>query len=812
MTAVRGIFSIVLVLLSGAAAHAQLPFQPQPQQLPVQPQSQPPAPRAGQPPVADTTISDRREATNDQKDWIFIGNVEFNQNKDTTIYADKAWFYTDGNRFIAEGNVVFSQGDNRISAERVEFNTETRLGTFYQATGIATVKPQVPQVRPGAFAPPPPMAGQQTMVYFFGETIEKVGPRKYKITKGGFSTCVQPTPRWDLHAGTVILNVEHYTMMKNAILSVKGVPMFYLPVMYYPTKKDDRATGFLIPTYGASSLKGQSIHNAFFWAINRSQDATVAHDWYSKTGQGVGSEYRYNFGPVADGNIRAYLLDQHDATYTDTAGKDQLVPASRSYEIHGSSNQLLPGGIRARGRIDYFSSIKTSQTFNTNIYDASRNTRSYGGNLIGAWGTYTMNATLDHSEYFYDLNSSSLSGSWPRVSFSRNERPFLGGAAYLSLGTEFVRVLRESDSTDTTTKVTTISDFGLSRFDVNPQIRYPFKKWQWFTVNSTVGWRDTYYSRSMTPLDVTPGAPAQTLTEASLNRRFFIVGSQIVGPVFNRIWDTPANGYAEKFKHSIEPVLTVQLTSNVGNYDQVIQSDGIDGFVGGGSYTYGLNNRFYAKRKLTPGGLAQSREIIGVELSQTYYTDQRQSLSDRQYQTNQVAGALDQVPQHFSPIALNVRAMPTNELSGTLRAEFDARYHALKTITSGATYTMPQLQVTASWTKKGLIPLLSGFNDPALLDQSLGGTANVHTKDNKVGTIYNFNFDVLHSTLLQQRVSGFYNAQCCGLAFEYQTYNFGALSGVSSALSSDHRFFISFTLAGLGNFSPFNGAMSGVPR
>ena len=32
------------------------------------------------------------------------------------------------------------------------------------------------------------------------------------------------------------------------------------------------------------------------------------------------------------------------------------------------------------------------------------------------------------------------------------------------------------------------------------------------------------------------------------------------------------------------------------------------------------------------------------------------------------------------------------------------------------------------------------------------------------------------------------------------------------ALPADHRFFLSFTLAGLGNFSPFNGALSGVPR
>ena len=60
-------------------------------------------------------------------------------------------------------------------------------------------------------------------------------------------------------------------------------------MLYYPTKEEDRATGILFPTYGISSLRGQSIHNAFFWAINRSQDATFMHDWYSKAGQGVGA-------------------------------------------------------------------------------------------------------------------------------------------------------------------------------------------------------------------------------------------------------------------------------------------------------------------------------------------------------------------------------------------------------------------------------------------------------------------------------------------------------------------------------------------
>ena len=64
--------------------------------------------------------------------------------------------------------------------------------------------------------------------------------------------------------------------------------------------------------------------------------------------------------------------------------------------------------------------------------------------------------------------------------------------------------------------------------------------------------------------------------------------------------------------------------------------------------------------------------------------------------------------------------------------------------------------------------------------------------------------------MVQQRVSGFYNAQCCGLAMEYQAYNYGSAS--LAPIPADHRFFLSFTLAGLGNFSPMNGALGGVPR
>jgi len=121
---------------------------------------------------------------------------------------------------------------------------------------------------------------------------------------------------------------------------------------------------------------------------------------------------------------------------------------------------------------------------------------------------------------------------------------------------------------------------------------------------------------------------------------------------------------------------------------------------------------------------------------------------------------------------------------------------------------MNQVQATVNWSKRGFIPELRGFNDPTYGDQSINTSTSVHTQNNQYGGIYSFSYDIFHKNMLQQRISGFYNAQCCGLAFEYQTVNFGSLS----SFPSDHRFFMSFTLAGLGNFSPFNGALSGVPR
>jgi LPS-assembly protein len=750
-----------------------------------------------------TWAADRQERIGENHIRL-SGNVTL-RHGDTELFADVVEAFTDENRLIASGNVVLTQGPNRISADRADFDTKTQLGTFYNASGIATYQPPR-QAPPAGGYQAPQLVGQENDVYFFGDTIEKIGQQKYRISHGGFTTCVQPTPRWDLHGGTVVLNIDHYTMLRDAVLKVKGVPMLYVPIMYYPTKRDGRATGLLIPTYGSSSLRGQSLHNAFFWAIDRSQDATFMHDWYSKTGQGVGSEYRYNFGGGSDGDVRAYWLNDHEATYTQSDGSVSTLPAQRSYEIRGNANQQLPFGLRARGRVDYFSSLTTMQTFNTNIYDASRNQRSFGGNVVGAWGSYSLNATYDRTQYFYNDTNSSTTGSAPRISVSRNERPLVGDL-YFTINGEFASLLYESQGLGPAG--TLIDDNrGLTRLDVTPQIRYPFKKWQWFTVNTSFGWRDTYYTRSLDPNTIDPQTSRPVVVEDNLNRRYYTLQAQIVGPVFNRIWDTPGNGYAEKFKHTIEPFLNVARTSPIDNYNQIVVIDATDSIVGGTTYTYGLNNRFYAKRRLQEGRPAQSREIVDVTLTQSYYTNQFASQIDQQYVTS-YSGA---PPSHFSPYALAVRGVPTDNLNVMVRAEFDSRYRKLRTISATGTYNWSGLiQTSAGWSKQGYIAQLPGYNNPETLPQAVTAAVNAHTRDNRFGSVYSFNYDVLHKAMLQQQISGFYNAQCCGIAFQYQTFNFAGL-GAAVPIPADRRFFLSFTLAGLGSFSPFSGAMNNVPH
>src|SRR5207247_9520032 len=123
---------------------------------------------AQQPSTKSKVFADNQERIAENH-YRYTGRFELQQG-DTTLYADEAEVFRDEDRAIATGNVVFKQGANQIAADRADFNIKTRLGTFYNATGMASFEAAWQQRRAGGVAPRP-MTGENAEVYVLGESI-----------------------------------------------------------------------------------------------------------------------------------------------------------------------------------------------------------------------------------------------------------------------------------------------------------------------------------------------------------------------------------------------------------------------------------------------------------------------------------------------------------------------------------------------------------------------------------------------------------------------------------------------------------------
>jgi LPS-assembly protein len=703
------------------------------------------------------------------------------ENAGQKFFADDLQLNTRTGELIATGNVVFASPTVRISSDSVVFNTKTRMGKFVNASGIASLGERGEENRSmfGTLEPD---------VYFYGSEIEKIGPDKYRINKGGFTTCVQPTPRWEIVSGKATVNLDDYVVLRNAVIHVKDVPVFYLPLLYYPIQEDDRATGFLLPQYGSSLAMGSSIGNAFFWAINRSQDATFFHDWMFSRGNGVGGEYRYVFAPQAQGNFRYYWLDEKAAIVN---GQER--DPRRSTKIEGGLTQNLPFGLSARGRVDYFSNVTVHQTYNHEFNVASNSNRSIDGGISGAWRSLSANAQFRRIETFYNGDDSLLSGSAPGLTATMSGVRLGRLPLFASVNAEAARALYVENFGEDSL------DLSLNKFDVAPSIRAPLSTLPYLQVNATAAYRTTYYSESL-------AEDLDTQIEVPITRNYGDMRIDVIGPVVSRVFN-PQNAIADRAKHVIEPSFSVQRRTTIANQERIpTRAGGYDIIIGGTTQVnYGLTNRLLVRKDAE--GQPQSgapRELLNVSMRQTYYTDETASQYDNSYSY----GYGNKRPSAFSPISLVARATPSEPLAIDYRVEYDPTAVDLSPKLLGMSLNgmlrSDNADVTAGWTRQAFASADRSSN----ANNYIQSTANLRFAGSKYGGNVTFNYDIARSTLLNQRYVAFYNAQCCGISFEFQSFNYPPDQS-RFLLAQDRRFNMSFTLAGVGSFSNFFGAFGG---
>ena len=703
--------------------------------------------------------------------WQFVEEVDLAVpgQAGARVFADQVDVYFDKRLLIAQGNVTFTGPDGRISADKIEFNLGDGTATFYEATGFMTM----PDANRAEFG------NQDPDIYFWGTRIDKRGARKYRITRGGFSACVQPTPRWEITSGSIDLNLDDYALARSTILRVKGVPLLYLPAIYYPLQEDQRSTGFLMPSYGTSTLRGASLSNAFFWAIGRSHDATVFHDWFARAGQGMGGEYRYVARAGSSGDVRFYRFNQRQSVYT---SDDQIsvLPSNSSYEIRSSAVHAIRPGVTLRGRVDYASDLVTQQLYQQNVYRASSPIRNVEGSFSGSWGALSTSALYQRTEVFSSLSSSFLSGSSPRVNAAVAPTRIMGLPLYASVNGEYANLPYRTLANDVV-----VSNNDLARIEVAPTLRVPLSALSFLSLNSTASYRTTYFDRSRDEA----GNPS---TEP-IGRSYFALKSDVVGPVFTKIWDTPNREAIDRMKHVIEPTFSIDHVTDIGNAARLPLLSHLSDVIVGAStrFTYGLNNRFFSRQRTTGTTRGSSQEFLTIGVQQTYYSNPEASRWDYQY----LGSTSRTKPVDLSPVAVTTRFSPNASLSANGRLEYDVSGLGLQTMSLGGSVSSGAVTANATFSQVVYTP--SSKTTVLALSDSMR-----FLEGRATGT-YSLSWDLARGYVVSQSVSTSYLAQCCGLQVDYQQYNYPDLVGFP--VNADRRLSFGFVLAGLGTFTNFFG-------
>lgn len=131
-----------------------------------------------------------------------------------------------------------------------------------------------------------------------------------------YSGCPCAAPSWFIKAPTLDLyNEDNTGVAKHGVLYFKNVPILYSPYLTFPLR-EERKSGFLMPTYGYSSNSGLEFAVPYYFNLAPNYDATLTPRYLSKRGLQMQGEFRY-LGENYSGEVSGSYLSNDKLTKTD---------------------------------------------------------------------------------------------------------------------------------------------------------------------------------------------------------------------------------------------------------------------------------------------------------------------------------------------------------------------------------------------------------------------------------------------------------------------------------------------------------------
>jgi LPS-assembly protein len=607
---------------------------------------------------------------------------------------------------VAEGNVVFMRGEERLAGRRLEMNLDKGTGVFEDARGY---------VSPGVFVE--------------ARRIERVDGNTYRIEGGTFTSCAQPTPRWSFSASSARLEVEDKIVAHNVIFRVKQVPAFYMPYFMYPIQKDQRSTGFLFPHFGYSSLRGFNVGEGFFWAMSRSFDQTFYVDDYSRFGYGLGHEFRYMLASPSKGNFKTYAFRRKAGGPWD-------------YDLDWSAVQMLPDKFRATLQVRQYSDLAFQQQIQDSLNLASSRTRRTSLSVSRGFGTIGFQALADSTETFFP-ESRVVNEHLPSVRLNQSPRKLGRSGVVFQWEARGERLgFGDQDRVDR---------FG--RYDLLPRVSRPLSL-SFLQVSPEVRLRYTRYGASV---------DGEGLTGPALDRRYAETSLDVRGPTFSRVFNTPGNFYSDKFKHVIGPEVTWTYRSRIDDFDLIPKFDGNDYYLGTNEVNYALVQRLLAKRP-GRGGKLEAWELLNWRVGQTYYVQigNGQNEFDPNYSSS--AFGPGGVPAHLSPLQSRLRLRPTQAFSSNFDVEYDVNFKQMRSLGLSAALSQPRVNLQLGWSRANRVAEVAADRLPTR--NTLRGSGRFFVLPGRLRLESSADYDVLGKNLVQATGKVRYDVQCCGFIGE----------------------------------------------
>ncbi|MCS7312274.1 MAG: putative LPS assembly protein LptD [Acidobacteria bacterium] len=458
---------------------------------------------------------------------------------------------------VAEGDVTVVQGETRLTGERLELDLQTRTGTMYQAFAFDT----------------PHIFGTAREVYRAGEDT-------YRMRSAEVTECRYRSPHWSLHAERVQLKLDDYVRFTHVVVKVKSVPILYLPMLQIPIKRE-RTTGFLFPRFGPNNQKGFFFEQAFFWAISRSQDLTLAGRWFSQRGLGLNAEYRYVLSTQSSGQADWDLF------------RDDLL--GTQWQVRW--NHMARWGLWAWVvSADWFSSYSFIQTFGGDFARRTQVQRFARTYLTTRWGVAQLYVQADVQSVALGDGQTVFLGRLPTAQASIYN--YRLGPAVMALDASYNFLYRrQADRLQ-----------AFHRLDAFPRWSLPWNRLPWLSVTPTVALRGTLDSHRQAPA-------GDALETRPLARGQVAFNVQAIGPVLYRIYDVSPSF---RLKHTVEPFVQYDWshTYRPAGVSPPLFDPG-DFTLGQHQVTYGLNHRFFVRRR-SPDGPSSPREWFSWSLAHSF--------------------------------------------------------------------------------------------------------------------------------------------------------------------------------------------------